>query len=335
MNKDTLEYNKGLFKGSEKFFRQNNNTSYRGIPEDKLKILELLDKKFEFAQNLDNQTSNEGKNLLYYTVFGVEYAMLLELSLKSLINTKQNKIFDILLITDVYTLKILRTISCLNEFIWDYHLVSQPIDGVEASICKLKIYEYSKIKEYSKILFLDADVISCGYFSDIFLQPTHGRFEVVKSPLERRNFPNFPNLIRGATLSHSLSFFTEKNKEFILNNNFFVFNAGHFYFENTEQMEEHFKNILWLMEVWPSAYFFEQSFMNQYFNLNKLSSYSILDKHIKVTMHLFRGAPALTEKIEKQHEDSHTLIHFAGSTTFGKTKYIFITRYCKEFNICL
>jgi len=335
MNKDTLEYNKGLFRGSGNFFRQNNNTPYKGTPEDKLKILEILDKKFEAAQKLDNQINDEGKNLLYYTVFGVEYAMLLELSLKSIINTKQNKIFDILLITDVYTLKILRTISCLNEFVWDYHLVSQPIDGVEASICKLKIYEYSKLKEYSKILFLDADVISCGYFSDIFLHSTRGRFEAVRSPLERRNFSNFPNLIRGATLSHSLSFFTEKNKEFILNNDHPVFNAGHFYFENTEQMKEHFKNILWLLEVWPSAYFFEQSFMNQYFNLNKLTSYLILDKHICVTMHLFKEASTLAETIEKQHKDSHTLIHFAGSTTLGKIKYHFITRYCKEFNICL
>jgi lipopolysaccharide biosynthesis glycosyltransferase len=335
MNKDTLEYNKALFKGSEALFRQNSNTPYKGNPEDKLKILEELNKKFEYAQSLDSQVNEEGKNLLYYTVFGVDYTMLLELSLKSLINTEQNKNFDILLITDTYTLKILHTLDCLKEFNWDYHLVSQPIDGVEASIYKLKIHEYTKLKNYNKILFLDTDVICRGKFTDIFYSSTLGKFEVVKSPLERRHFFDKPNLIRSATLSHSLSFFTEKNKEFILKNKPVVFNAGHFYFQNTEQMKQHFKNVLWLIEVWPSVYFYEQSFLNQYFNLNNLSSYLILNKYINVTMHLFKDKTVIPEQFEKQHEDSHTLIHFAGSPTKGKIKYLFIKHYCKYFDICL
>jgi lipopolysaccharide biosynthesis glycosyltransferase len=335
MNEGTNKYNQGLFRGSQQHMRQNTNTIYKGIPEDKLKILEELQNKFDLTKNLNNKVYNKEKKLLYYSVFGVDYTMLLELSLKSLIHTKQNKIFDVLFITDVYTLKLLRTLTCLKEFNWDYHLVTQPVDGVSASICKLKIYDYSKINDYGKILFLDADIISCGNFSDIFSQSTQGKFEAVKSPLERRDFPEYPDLFRGATLSHSLSFFTEKNKEYILKNNPVVFNAGHFYFENTEQMKQHFKNILWLIEVWPSVYFFEQSFMNQYFNLNELTSYLILNKHISVTMHLFKGAPILSGELEKQHEDTHTLIHFAGSTTFGRIKYQFIKFYCEQFNICL
>lgn len=335
MNEDTQKYNKALFAGSKELFKQNSNTPYKGNSEDKLKILEELDKKFEFAQNLGNQINREGKNLLYYTVFGVDYTMLLELSLKSLICTEQNKFFDILLITDVYTLKLLRTLSCLNEFNWDYHLVPQPLDGVEASIYKLKIHEYSKLKNYNKILFLDTDVICRGKFIDIFTISTLGKIEVVKSPIEKKEFFKMPNLIRGATLGHSLSFFTEKNKEFIIKNKPIVFNAGHFYFENTEQMKQHFKNIIWLIEVWPSVYFFEQSVMNQYFNLNNLSSYSNLDKYISVTTHYFKNKNSTLEQLEKQHEDSHSLIHFAGAPTKGKTKYLFITRYCKFFNICL
>lgn len=332
-NKDTLAYNIALFNGSQKIMKQNEHTPYKGIPEDKLKILEILEEKFKKAQNLDS-TIKGNKNLLYYAVFGVDYSMLLELSLKTLINNKQNKNFDVLFITDIYTLKILRTFECLKEFNWDYCIVDQPIDGIDASVCKLHIYSYSKIHNYNKILFLDADVVCKGNFAEIFDKHTNGKFEVVLSPVMKRTLPPFPEVTKCATLSHSLAFFTQKNKEYILKHNPPVFNAGHFYFENTEQMQEHFKNILWLIKVWPSVYFYEQSFMNQYFNFNNLASYNVINKHISVTMTVPVVSHGLTGVIEKQHDDEHTLIHFAGTPTFGRNKYQFINYYCKYFNIC-
>jgi len=334
LNKDTLAYNTALFNGSQKVIKQNENTPYKGTPEDKLKILELLEKKFEKAQSLDSNVRGN-KNLLYYAVFGVDYSMLLELSLKTLINNKQNKNFDVLFITDIYTLKIIRTFECLKEFNWDYCIVNQPMDGIDASIYKLYIYSYSKINNYSKILFLDTDVICKGDFVGIFDKCAKGKFEVVLSPVMRRELSHFFGARKCATLSHSLVFFTEKNKEYILKYNPPVFNAGHFYFENTKQMQEHFKNILWLMKIWPSAYFYEQSFMNHYFNLNGLASYNIINEHIAVTMTVPSVSHGIPEIFEKQHEDRHALIHFAGTPTFGRNKYHFITYYCKYFNICL
>ncbi len=330
-NKDTLAYNIALFNGSQNVMRQNENTPYKGIPEDKLKILEELDKKYVTAQTLDS-TVKGTKNLLYYSVFGVDYSMLLELSLKSLIINNQSRNFDVLFITDVYTLKIIRTFQCLKEFNWDYYLVEQPVDGIQASMYKLNIYSYSKIQNYNKILFLDADVICKGNFSEIFNTNTEGKLNVVYSPLMKRPLPHFTEAKKYATYSHSLVFFTEKNKEFLVKHNPPVFNAGHFYFENTEQMQEHFKNVLWLAEVWPSVYFYEQSFMNQYFNLNNLASYAVINDHIAVTSTLTHIIP---KTFEKQHEDSHNLVHFAGTPTFGRNKYQFITHYCKYFNICL
>lgn len=334
LNKDTLEYNAGLFRGSQNVIKQNEITPYKNTPEDKLKILEEVDRKFLEACNFSSDVKGN-KNLLYYAVFGVDYTMLLELSLKTLINNEQHKNFDVLFITDVYTLKLIRSIECLKEFNWDYYLVSQPQDGVDASIAKLKIYSYPKIQDYSKILFIDTDVICKGDFSEVFKASTGGKLEVVKSPIVHYPMPNFPNLVRCAVLSHSLSFFTEKNLEYIIKNKPLVFNAGHFYFENTAQMQQHFNNVIWLMKVWPAAYFYEQSFMNQYFNLNNMASFSVLDKHIGVTWNILTYNRGLPSKLDKQHEDTQSLIHFAGTPTFGRNKYQFINRYCKDYNICL
>ena len=101
-------------------------------------------------------------------------------------------------------------------------------------------------------------------------------------------------------------------------------------------MEQHFKNIIWLMSVWPSAYFYEQSFMNQYFNLNGLASYNTLNKHTIVTRHVLQMNHRLSlPTLEKQHDDANTLIHFAGFPTDGRNKYPFIQYYCNYFNICL
>lgn len=336
MNEATKKYNEALFLGSKHIIKQNYNTPYKGTPEDKLKILEILDKKFENALTFSNKIRGH-KSLLYYTVFGVDYTMLVEVSLKTLVINKVNRDFDLLFITDLPTLKLLNTIECLKEFVWNYHIVETPEDGIDASVAKIKIYSYSKVLNYNKILFLDADVICRGNFLDIFNTPTEGKLEVVISPLVKRVLPEpLTNLIKSTTLSHSLCSFTEKNKQFILKNNPLIFNAGHFYFENTEQMEQHFKNIIWLMSVWPSAYFYEQSFMNQYFNLNGLASYNTLNKHTIVTRHVLQmnQQPSLPT-LEKQHDDTNTLIHFAGLPTDGRNKYRFIQYYCNYFNICL
>lgn len=334
MNEATKHYNKSFYNSNEKLMKQNVNTPYKSSSEDKLKILNELDTKASLVKNFSSKIRGN-KNLVYYTISGIDYIMLLELSLKSLIVNNLNKSFDVLIITDEYTLKLLNAVDCLKEFNWHYHLIPLPRDGIEASMAKLKIFSYEKINEYSKILFLDADIICRGNFLDVFSTSTNGKLEAVHSPIVKKDLPSFPGLYKSTGINYSLGFFTEANKEYILKNDPWVFNAGQFYIENTEQMEQHFKNIIWLTEIWPTVYFFEQSYMNQYFNFNELVSYAALDKHVSTMSVLISIIINLDPANAKQHEDSCTLIHFAGVPTDGFTKYLCIKRYCDYFNICL
>lgn len=334
MNEDVKKFNVMLYNGSKNTIKQNKNTPVPNTNTSKLNILNELKDKFNYATNL--ATFKRGpSSLIYFTVFGVDYSMLLELCLKSLAKNNLSNSFDILFLTDTRTLKIIRTFEILKHFNWKYFLLPTPQDGVEASMVKTKIFLYPEINCYGKILFLDADIICRGDFTDIFSYSPKEKIEVVKSPLIKREFTGFTNLYKSAVLSHSLSFFTESDQEYILKHNPPVFNAGHFYFENTEQMEQHFKNINWLIDVWPAAYFYEQSFMNHYFNLYGLSSYELLDKYIIVTMHVPIMGVEQKKELEKQHEDTNMLIHFAGTPTWGRNKYQFIKQYCNYFNICL
>jgi lipopolysaccharide biosynthesis glycosyltransferase len=334
MNADTQKYNISLFNGSKDFFRQNNHLKNDSF--EKIKILNELKIKANNALLLDSSAIGN-KNLLYYSIFGPSFVFLLELSLKT-IAKNCNVNFDLLFITDAPTLHMLETIDVLNKFNWDYHLVDTPVDGVEASIQKLQVFAYKNIDLYKNILFLDADVICTKDFTGIFKVNNTSALEVVVSPLVNRKLEAFPEVIKSAVLSHSLSTFTEENIKFIEKNNPLVFNAGHFYFVNNLQMKEHFNNILWLKNIWPAVYFFEQSFMNQYFVLNDLVSYKNLDKIVTVlTVDAYTGSGLFKKQnIELQHnEHCHALLHFAGATCNGKSKYLYINYYCNKFNICL
>jgi hypothetical protein len=59
-------------------------------------------------------------------------------------------------------------------------------------------------------------------------------------------------------------------------------NAGHFLFINSSHMQLHFKNVKWFMKVWPSVYFFEQSFLNSYFTFHGLTRLEDFHKLIKI-----------------------------------------------------
>jgi lipopolysaccharide biosynthesis glycosyltransferase len=322
-------------------FKQNSNSPYKGNPEDKLKILNLLSIKVDCALKL-SQAPIGDKNLVYLSVFGNDYVMLLELLLKTIVlNTKAIN-FELLFITDSHTQKIIESVDVVNNFKYNFYIVNTPADGVEASITKTKIFSYPGINKYSKILYLDADIISIKDISYIFNTPFDPqKIEVVASPLVHLDLSKIhPGLIKCASLSHSLGFFTDRDKEYILKKDPKIFNAGQYLLVNTPQMQAHFKNIEWLMSVWPTAYFFEQSFMNHYFVVNKLTSFDLLDKNVSIltdisNIRVPNNIPAIEHNLVKQHKDEHSLIHFAGTPTNGCNKFQTILLYCEHYNICL
>ena len=64
---------------------------------------------------------------------------------------------------------------------------------------------------------------------------------------------------------------------FLYENNVRVFNAGFFGFLNNEAMKQHFDNILEMVKNFKGEYYYEQSFMNKYFNLKNLTDLTVIN----------------------------------------------------------
>jgi lipopolysaccharide biosynthesis glycosyltransferase len=333
MNVETDLFNRALY-ASKNHIKFNKNTKYRGIPEDKNIILNILNEKYTAA--ISKPTTPIGdKNLIYFSVFGAGFVMLFELLIKSIIKHNDPKKFDLLIITDNLHHKAIRSISELSKFSYDFYIIDTPEDCVEASASKLLIFDYPRINLYKNILFLDADILCAGDISHLF-DGVYYKLETVDNQYKLYKQENTIDyrIISAATITHSVCHFLPDEWNYIQKEDPVVFNAGQFLLTNTEQMKSHFENVRWLMKVWPSVYFFEQSFLNQYFVIKKLCNYGILNGITNLT----KSIPNIFDKTLDwsiyELTQEKKLYHFAGSSANPSFKYKFISAYSKKYNIC-
>lgn len=334
MNAITRAFNVSIYNSLNRI-KFNKNSVYKGLPEDKEKILTLLKEKFNYGM-LQSSDAIGSKNLVYFSVFGVEFSLLLELLLKSLVKFAKPFDFDILIITDEVSKRAITAIDELKEFNYDFHIVETPEDPVAASMYKLNIFDYNRIHEYKTILFLDADII-CFKNINFLFNKTDDVLDVVDNLYEKYKNEGMldEQIISAATLTHSVCYFLKEDKEYIEKEDPTVFNAGQFLFKNCQQMKVHFENVIWLSKIWPSAYFYEQSFMNQYFVLNKLCSFKSLAPVTNLSIKIIAMKEPIEDWQKIKHDEKHVIMHFAGDSTNAKQKYMFIKRYLNNFNICL
>ena len=145
-----------------------------------------------------------------------------------------------------------------SDCVFKFHLVEDSTDGVEISKNKTKIFDFSQINQYKKILYLDTDIIAVRNFDHILCKD-YGNKLYVACNVKKVSFTS-----HGGDY-HSLRYFSSEKIQELTNANQRPFNAGQFLFINSDVMKKHFENLNWLMSVWPGEYFFEQSFMNHYF----------------------------------------------------------------------
>jgi hypothetical protein len=86
----------------------------------------------------------------------------------------------------------------------------------------------------------------------------------------------------------------------------YPFNNGQFIFRYSEDMAQHFQNIVNLIESLPHHQFIDQQCMNQYFNAKLLSKSGILDKY--------------TQLFAAEHESNKSILHFSGNIHDGQWK---------------
>jgi lipopolysaccharide biosynthesis glycosyltransferase len=193
--------------------------------------------------------------------------------LKSL-NSQPYNNFDLLFITDEETKSTIQDIPELKKHNVYYHIVASTTDPVDASMQKLKIYEWENISEYKNILFLDADIIVVGSVGAIF------ESESVKNNIIYSAVHNKNQLLH-KTVYHCLIDYTEYQLHNFSEKNITAFNAGQFFFKNTSAMKSHFENINNFISEWDGRYFFEQSFINYYFNLLEIADTKEFDNQFK------------------------------------------------------
>lgn len=198
------------------------------------------------------------KNLIYYTVyFDSGYVELFDLSVTTILKYSDLN-FDVLVITDEATKKLIENTEAAARINLKYFITKTPGDGVEASKQKVGIYRYPEINDYNKILFLDCDIIATKDINPIF--DVNLRDNILYSAKSHNlNQSHFRTVHHGFT-SLPASFVDEMRAVSQV-----PFNAGQFMFVNSERMQKHLANTQWFMDNWPSEYFFEQCFMCYYF----------------------------------------------------------------------
>jgi hypothetical protein len=249
------------------------------------------------------------KNLIYFTFFGGnEYDKLLRILLSTLKRQSYNN-FDLLFITDEDTLPNIKKIRDLKKYNVDYHILPKITDPVLASMQKLKIYDYKNIDQYSKILFLDLDIIVIGNLSKIFEENI--RPNVFYAGVERV-LQSFHHMGYHRLLEYSSNELTRFER-----NNIFPFNAGQFLFKNTTSMRKHLENINNFVSKWDGEYFFEQSFLNCYFNVLGMSNvFKFKEQFCFVSIN--------ENETNNVFNPDAVFVHYMGSTADGRDKLFFM-----------
>jgi lipopolysaccharide biosynthesis glycosyltransferase len=240
-------------------------------------------------------------NLVYFTVgFNPEYINLLYLAIKSL--RKRNSV-DIMVICDESLVD--NCSAALKEF---SNIIIAPCensnDAPDSSMKKLQIFKYD-LSKYSKILFIDSDVLigtSLDCFFDGITQ------DKLYAGEEINNISKHINLHK--LKYHSFLNYTEDDISFLEKNKIKPFNCGFFGFMNNFVMKEHFDNILEMIKTHTGDFYYEQSFMNVYFNLRNLTDTSLINSNNYTLGFITEDLPLLDFLIYRKRR-KNKVVHFA------------------------
>jgi hypothetical protein len=185
--------------------------------------------------------------------------------------------------------------------------------GVEASINKLKIFDMPFIEKYDRIIFIDSDILlhtSVLSILDKVIEPG-----VLYAYSETDNYDSHNHIF------WSLKDYSQYEIETFRKNKVLPFNAGCFAFVRCNEMKEHFKNILDMIASHKGEYFYEQSFMNVYFNRNGKSDRNVITDENYIMHGVLSSKSVYQGKV----------VHFAGNPGDGGTKFEKMNAYFSKY----
>lgn len=193
--------------------------------------------------------------------------------LKYCLNTireyKENDIYDIMVMCDGQYLS--HVLDECNNIIKFVHITPPNTTCMDISIRKTEIGDFEGIKKYEKVLYLDSDLVILGPLQPIFDQIT--RDDVLYVVPEDEVINSHMNI----WFERQDQKYTSQEMEEFRKRNIKPFNAGQFGFKVTDIMLQHFSNIARDIQVCfnPQLHFYEQCFLNSYFNRLYKVDYSI------------------------------------------------------------
>lgn len=266
------------------------------------------------------------KNLVYTTIgYSKSYARCVELFLKTLVNYSNPIDFDILIICDE---GMFEDISDMAYTIFDneilrnklFFLVAPNSDSaMKASMHKLNIFDFPRANDYRNIVFVDVDVLCLHDMSAFFERMDKCIVDEKKEYLYACNERDDP--LENKTLWWCMNDYTEDDMEFFKKNHILPFNAGMFAFRYSKAMKEHFKNVMTLIRTSPKVYFFEQAYMNAYFNRKNLVRYDLVSKENYI----------MFPDLKTLYKDK--IVHFCGHPGNGDHKYSIMKEYVSGFDL--
>lgn len=236
-------------------------------------------------------------NLVYFTVgFNPDYINLLYLAIKSL---RKRNTYDVMIICDEALVE--QCTEFLKEFS-NINIVSceNSTDAPNSSMKKVQIFKYD-LSKYSKIIFIDSDVLIGRTLDYFFDGITENKLYACKEH-DHMNFHSYKY--------HSLLNYTYDDLVFFSKNKIKVFNCGFFGFLNNSVMKEHFDNILEMVRTHTGEFYYEQSFMNVYFNLRNLADTKLINKNNYILGFLPDEFPILS-MLNHKYRYKNRVVHFA------------------------
>lgn len=220
-------------------------------------VPQKLEQQLIVMANL-NLDLNMTKHLVYFVVGGEPgYLNLLRFCMQSVRKFPENDQYDMMVMCDAEYAKHLEGADLPHA---DLHITPHNKDCIWASMRKTEIFQYKRIRDYDKVLFLDSDIHVNSPLGPVF--------DVIQSG------DKLYTAEQGGFAGHTEHYFSRGDRKYTSDelahfraNGIKTFNAGQFGFKVTDTMRDHFENVAREKECHDKAlHCFEQSFMNDYFN---------------------------------------------------------------------
>ena len=207
-------------------------------------------------------------NLVYYTIGGdPKYIEMLRLSIESLrLNCDMTHTHVMVMCDEEYAKYVAETVNDV-----DIVIVSKSSNAMEISLKKIYIAEYEKLDMYDKVLFLDCDII---VKKDIIKDYVDKLDEIGRSHDGQGN--DYKQKLHVCVEQKDVNWHNARmfgfgqysRAQLVTFRRFqqFVFNCGQFAFLVCDEIRDHFKELVKMVDNHVGPYYYEQSFMNSYFN---------------------------------------------------------------------